>query len=407
MRVIHQPRVRVEVGFRRSEVPQPEGAVHAMLGVASRDGSWLGTRYPTAVVTPAARSTRGAVLEHLRFNSRHKLDGLPGLDAPAPSLLRDSAALALHLGAQSVDLLLLRVPGATPEQVHFPEHLEPFAAVLAQMPGVVVTAPDLLGPHSLLDGARKPAPDHWSRIREICRVLGPVWRESWQLAMLDAPKTPTGEALGAGGADAALWGWAGNAGALARHGWRSAAVAAAARRSRTDDPVYLSHVGVPMQLDAGRRIRRRQRPTDSGAQRSPVLVNEVLLDAEGETALVQSEHTLRAPVGSWPIPVVRTVQGIHRLIRRAADEFVFRPVTELNSVGLSIALNLALQPFVQAGVLRGLAGSPTPTVTTEAERDPLAPGLAAEISASVRPWARRVKLRVAVEPGEMARVEMV
>jgi hypothetical protein len=162
-----------------------------------------------------------------------------------------------------------------------------------------------------------------------------------------------------------------------------------------------------MQLDAGRRIRRRQRPTDSGAQRSPVLVNEVLLDAEGETALVQSEHTLRAPVGSWPIPVVRTVQGIHRLIRRAADEFVFRPVTELNSVGLSIALNLALQPFVQAGVLRGLAGSPTPTVTTEAERDPLAPGLAAEISASVRPWARRVKLRVAVEPGEMARVEMV
>jgi hypothetical protein len=162
-----------------------------------------------------------------------------------------------------------------------------------------------------------------------------------------------------------------------------------------------------MQLDRGRRIRRRRQVRAvSSPSSTRVVCNQVLLSKDGNTAQVQSEHTLRAPVGSWPIPVLRTVQGIHRVIRQAADGYVFRPVTDLNSVGLSITLNLALQPFVQAGVLSGLSGSPIPSVSSKAERDPLAPGLSAEISASVRPWARHIRLRVGIQPGETARVEL-
>jgi hypothetical protein len=346
-------------------------------------------------------------MEHLRFGPRNQLDRLPGLDGATPSKLRDSVALALSLGAQSVDLLLLRVPRGRPEDISRPEVAAHFAPALGKMPGAIVTAPDLLGrPRTRYGEARDPDQE-WGRIRSLCKVLGPTWRDTWQLAMLDAPATPPPWQAGAlGMADAALYRWMGEPHALARQGWRSAAVAAAAQRSRADDVVFLSHIGRTLELGPGRRVRRRTISVPHVAPTVEGIINGLLLLDGGDAAKLLGEETLRPPVGQWSIPVVRTVQGIHRLVRRAADDFVFRPVTELQSVALSVALNMALQPFIQAGVLQGLGGSEVPSVTAAPVRDPMAPGLSATIAASVRPWAKRIELRVGIQPGNAATVEL-
>ncbi|HCH65133.1 MAG: hypothetical protein CL927_10330 [Deltaproteobacteria bacterium] len=385
-----------------------ESAVHAMLGLYPRTGQWLSDRYPSAVVTPPERSASGVVLEHLRFGPQNRLDAVPGLAGPFPSRLRDSVGLALRLGAQSVDLLLLRAPRGRPEQISQAEYAEYFASTLSRMPGVCVTAPDVLGRPAVLYGrTRRDSDLEWRRIRSLCAALGDTWRESWQLALFDAPLSdPPWASSELGLADACLFTWLGSPRALARHGWRSAAVVASAQRSRADDVVYLSHIGRTLELGPGRRIRRRTIPTPVEPSAQHGIINRVLLHDTGDTAQILSEETLRPPIGQWSIPVLRTVQGIHRLVRLAANDFVFRPVTELQSVALTVALNMALQPFVQAGVLRGLGGNPIPEVTAEPLRDRMAPGLSAMIGASVRPWAKRIELRVGVDPGNAATVEL-
>jgi hypothetical protein len=170
--------------------------------------------------------------------------------------------------------------------------------------------------------------------------------------------------------------------------------------------VFLSHIGRTLELGPGRRVRRRTISVPHVAPTVEGIINGLLLLDGGDAAKLLGEETLRPPVGQWSIPVVRTVQGIHRLVRRAADDFVFRPVTELQSVALSVALNMALQPFIQAGVLQGLGGSEVPSVTAAPVRDPMAPGLSATIAASVRPWAKRIELRVGIQPGNAATVEL-
>jgi hypothetical protein len=85
---------------------------------------------------------------------------------------------------------------------------------------------------------------------------------------------------------------------------------------------------------------------------------------------------------------------------------VFRPVHEAEAFALTAALDIVLRPFVSAGLLVGPGGDGAPEVFASVDRDASRPALVAELAASVRPWARGLRVRVGVDPGEAARVEV-
>jgi hypothetical protein len=114
----------------------------------------------------------------------------------------------------------------------------------------------------------------------------------------------------------------------------------------------------------------------------------------------------RAPVGQWTIPALRTVKALHWQIVRASSLVTFQLVNPAQTFALQVAINEAIRPFVQAGVLVGPDAAGPPTVTTEMIRDPSAPGLVANISAQIRPWCRDIKIRVGLRSGGTPEIEM-
>jgi hypothetical protein len=176
--------------------------------------------------------------------------------------------------------------------------------------------------------------------------------------------------------------------------------------SRRKDVVFHGKSRQKLSPGPGRSIRRLTGgPAAQPPPTEPVL-NALLLDRTGDTAVVSSETTLRSPIGQWDVATLRTVKLIHRRIRLAADEFVFRPVTSSESLALAAALDIVLRPFVQAGLLAGPGGQGTPNIRGYAQRDQNAPSLVAEVGATVRPWARKLDVRVGVDPGRSATVEV-
>lgn len=380
----------------------------AVLAVGPRTRRWLSDAYPSAVVRPPDRHARGGVVEHLRFEPRHDLRALPGLGTRYPSRVRDSVALALAAGASSVDLLLARVPGGRPHHLDQPELLSVFRAPLERLPGTLVVAPDLAGPIPVLHGQRPDPEQQADRLVRFTRALAPVWIDAWQVALLDCDATVATPELMPRivGADASLWAWSGSPEALARQGWRSAASAMAGLLSRRDDIAFHGKVDRTIALGAGRSIRRLQGLPAAQPVPFERNLNTLKLDVSGDTARVLGEATVRPPVGYWDIAALRTVKLIHQRIRLAADEFVFRPVTSAESLALTAAMDIVLRPFVQAGLLAGPSGVGTPTIRGSADRDPNQPSLVAEVGATVRPWARQLRVRVGVDPGVAASVEV-
>jgi len=403
-----QTAVSVRVGVRRPSTQQTALPRMVVLGVGPRTRKWLSDAYPSAVVKRPERRANGAVVEHLRFGHRQDLRGLPGLGTRFPSMIRDSVGLALAAGATSVDLLLARVPGARPWELDRPEVLDVLTAPLSTLPGTVVTVPDIAGPVPVGPGMALDVPGVARRLVRVAHHLNPTLQERWQLCLLDCPpEVASGTVLSqVAGTDVALWSWAGDGAALARQGWRSAAAAVAGLLSRRDDIVFHGKTRRRIELGAGRSVRRLSGIPQPTRPSGEACLNALQLDGLGDVATVLGETTLRAPVGGWDIATLRTVKLIHRRIRLAADEFVFRPVTSAESLALAAALDIVLRPFVQAGLLAGPGGEGTPTIRGTADRDPTTPSLIAEVGATVRPWARRLDVRVGVDPGRSATVEV-
>jgi hypothetical protein len=400
--------VSVRVGVRRPSTQQTAIPRMVILAVGPRTRAWLSDAYPAAVVRKPERSASGTVVEHLRFGHKQALTGLPGLGARFPSLVRDSVGLALSAGASSVDLLLARAPRALPWDVHRPEILDVFHAPLMRLPGTLVTVPDVVGPALQADHPARDPEAIGQRLVQVARQLDPVLREAWQVGLLDCPPGVARPALLSrlAGSDISLWTWSGSGPAMARHGWRSAAAAMAGLLSRRKDVVFHGKSRQKLSPGPGRSIRRLTGgPAAQPPPTEPVL-NALLLDRTGDSAVVSSETTLRSPIGQWDVATLRTVKLIHRRIRLAADEFVFRPVTSSESLALAAALDIVLRPFVQAGLLAGPGGQGTPNIRGYAQRDQNAPSLVAEVGATVRPWARKLDVRVGVDPGRSATVEV-
>lgn len=400
--------VQVRVGVRRPSTRPTAVPRMVVLGLGPRTDRWLSDAYPTAVVSAPRRRSQGAVVEHLRFGHRQDLRGLPGLGTRYPSLVRDAVSIALEAGATSVDLLLARVPGARPWELDQPEVLDVFRAPLESLPGTLVTAPDVIGPVPVRRGAAIDEAAVAERLVRVARGLAPTLREAWQVGLLDCPVAVANPDLlpRLVDTDLSLWTWCGGARALARQGWRSAAAAAAGMASQRNALIYRGRSGQRLPLGDGRQVRSR---LDLPTPRRPPAessLNGLQLDASGDSATVLSEGSLRAPVGEWDLATLRTVKLLHRRIRLAADEFVFRPVTSAESMALAAALDIVLRPFVQAGLLTGPGGQGTPVIEGRADRDPNAPSLVAEVGASLRPWAQQLSVRVGVDPGVTATVEV-
>ena len=404
-------RVQVQVGVRRPAGRGPVEPRVCVVGLGPRTGRWLSDRAPASVVRRPNTDADGVAVEHLRFGPQDDLSGVPGLAGASPSLMRDAIQLALTAGAPSVDLLLLRAPGLQPHELHEPEVLGALAPALAALPGVIVLAPDAAGPAPLRSGPLADVEGRSHRLARFAAGLGPTLREAWQVGFLDVPPGLFGampELLrGAGGQDLCLWAWQGEGPVLARHGWRSAAAAAAGLVARPDDDLFLAKARRTLPVGEGREVRARQALL-AAAPGAPALVNGLHLEAtdDGDRATVGGELCLRAPAGEWGLASLRTVKLIHQRVLLAAEEFVFRPVHEAEAFALAAALDIVLRPFITAGLLVGPGGSGAPQVQAAVDRDAARPALVAELAASVRPWARGLRVRVGVDPGEAARVEV-
>lgn len=400
--------VSVRVGVRRPATAALAVPRVCVLAVGPRTPQWLSDIYPGAVVRAPDRDARGAVVEHLRFGHRQDLRGLPGLGGRHPSLAQDTVAMALAAGATSVDLLLARVPGARPWSVATPEVLDVLQGPLSTLSGVLVLVPDARGPAPVLNGTPADPGLAARNITAVAAALGPTLREAWQVALLDMPVGADEDDLlpSALGQDVALFAWAGSAAALGRQGWRSAAAAVAGTLARRDDVVFHGKTGQTMVLGPGRTVRCAASLPLARSLPAGAHVNGLMLDENGSEATILGESTLRAPLGEWDLAALRTVKLIHRRVRLAAEEFVFRPVTSSESLALVAALDIVLRPFVQSGLLTGPSGTGSPAISGSLDPDPSKPSLIAELSAAVRPWARHLRVRVGVDPGVSATVEV-
>ncbi len=404
-------RVQVQVGVRRSAARAPVEPRMCVVGLAPRTGRWVSDRLPSAVVRAPNRDADGVAVEHLRLGPQDELGAVPGLMGGQPSLVRDAVQLALLAGAPAVDLLLLRAPGLAPHQLDRPEVLAALGSALPALPGVMVVVPDASGPAPVREGPLSDPEGRALRLGRLAAGLGPTLREAWQVGFLDVPPALFGQmpALlgGAAGQDLCLWAWQGEGAVVARHGWRSAAAAAAGLVARADDDLFLAKTRRSLPVGAGREVRARA-AARAALPAPPGLVNALHLDAAdgGDLARVGGELSLRAPAGEWGLAALRTVKLIHQRVLLAAEEFVFRPVHEAEAFALTAALDIVLRPFVSAGLLVGPGGDGAPEVFASVDRDASRPALVAELAASVRPWARGLRVRVGVDPGEAARVEV-
>ena len=114
---------------------------------------------------------------------------------------------------------------------------------------------------------------------------------------------------------------------------------------------------------------------------------------------------MRRPLGTWPLALLRTVKGLHRVLRMAAEQFVFVPATPEQALRLQLALQLVLLELHQSGLVWGTGKDGLPEVSAQAVVIHREAALVAEVSAWLRPWVKRVDLRVTVRSGDAPRVE--
>ncbi len=413
--------VRVDVVKTDTRPEAPVGV--ALLGIASPDHPWLSQLYPGSVVRATRMATRDAAIEHLRFVPAQRLDGLPGIDSPHPSLIRDSVRLALDAGAPFVDVVLVRAGGALPWQLDNEHVLGILNPYLPELQEAQVALPDLGGPAVASPGALVDEEQRYSGFVRALRGLRQALRENYQIAYVDLPEGFQDRieeiVMAVDSADIALCRWTGTERAMRAHGWRSAASALAALQVRPGSDLTGGVAGLSMNLGGGRRVRKTrhpilfpQRPAPPPRELDDYCVTVALDPSSGDPegrhqATVLNEPTLRAPTGAWTLPALRTVKAIHHRVVFAAEQFVFRPVDQVQAFSLVTAIDIVLRPFIEGGALVGPGGEGGPLLAGNTIRDRDAPGLVAEIAAQLRPWCQDVRVRVAVDPGKQSQVEVL
>ncbi len=372
----------------------------------------LADRLPPALVDPGQWSsgTRrdAATVERTTISSPAHVAVLPGL-ADQGSGLRDAARLALLVGAPAVDVLLVRAPGA---QLHSPleegiGHL--LAQLLDQTPSCALVFP---GPGTRWGSAPE---DRSATLARFVENMAPGWRARRQVALFDMPGRDGVETWSVpeiASSDAALCRFRGSRAGLRAHGWRSAAAVYAALL--VSGAVGTGLAGCRVPLGAGRQCaeswvaalspRAEERPPPE--VRTTLPCAEIGVQNDGTSGLVLSEGSLRAPAGEWPLSTLWSMGRIHDALLEAAERFVFRAATSSEAALLSAALHRAVRPWVERGLLVGPSGSGTPSIATLPERDVRSPALITTLEAMLRPWQRRITLRLALPPDGSPRTEL-
>lgn len=323
------------------------------------------------------------------------LGALPGLEHD--SRLRDAVDLALGAGAGAVDVVLARGPGLGPRD-WAARSLALCEPLLDEQTRSVLVFPDLV-----LGG--------------VLPALAALRRElqaRQQILLLDVPSQPVeaeralaelleqGESL-----DAALVGWQGAGLALRQHQWRSAAaLLGGALASR--EPA-LSVVGLPIALARGRPplcpqaamldLARADLAPPAGAQH----VAQLAIDADGRTATLRGDPTLRRPLGAWSLAAMRSAKTVLRLLTDAARGFLFHAARTSEASALAAALQASVSDWTAKGLLVGDDGG-RPRFHGGVSTDPARPGIHANMRAWLQPWTRRLDIDVRLMPGEPATI---
>jgi len=418
--------VDVRVGLRRARPLQQAFIPFCLVGMVDGEAPPLSERYPELLIRKAEHGRDGMLLEHLRFSRGHDLRKLPGLSDRHPSRLRDAVRLAMAAGQPDVDVVVFQQPGRRPWDLDDPIAAQMLATFLEHMRGALLVLPDAGGPVPVAPAA---APDLDERLQRLARTLrrhASAWADGYHVALVDLP-CPDGAiddawqtrvhrlVQSAGSADAVLCGWSGHPHQMRAHGWRSAAAAVSGVLGTDVMQVAASINGRDGELGDGRRVhvpqsrRLVRRPSTLPPLRDPTcgLGSALALHEEAPQARVFGEATLRHPLGEWPLPAVRTAKAVHFSLVHAAEPFVFRPVHAIQMLALINAVHLALQPYVASGVLTGPSGSGDPEIGGDVLKDPNAPSLIVTVAASLRPWTRRIELRVNVKVNVSSSVELV
>lgn len=409
-------RVSVAVGSVHSGQHNPGAAPLLLVGIAPPDYPSLAQLYPQNLL----RATKGGTTlgaEHIRLGTASSARLLPGLNASAPSRLKDSVQLALAGGAPQVDVLLARIPGLMPWELDDDDFQSTIDSMLYHQPGAVLVFPDLGGPSSIGPGTDQGIVTRLKRMVLATRKLSRSWPERYQVACIDLPQAPPDELRAAMtrliGIDAALVAWEGAPHRLQAHGWRSGAAlvgsALAASRNQMSAPL----VGRRLVLPGGRRIPVAERMvqlrlTRDRQVRDPLEDFQVRLAIRrgSEHANIESEGSFRRPLGEWPLPCLRTVKTINQRVQQSAEQLLFRSADATHAIALQTALQEALMPFVRNGIIEPGPGGGPPEIEARADANPTAPNLGARISLRLVPWQRSVKVNVSLKPGESPDVEV-
>lgn len=404
--------VRVTPGSVPAQTQRDPERLVCVLGICPPGSPYLTEQIPGATLYRTEPRGAEAEVEHLRVDSLERFDLLPGLQARFPSRLRDSLRLLRAAGARQVDLVLARGPNLRPWDLDRPEAVALLSQMLDGLPGATVLLPDIGGPAPVGPTGEDPA-IRVARLRATVAAFRTLWRERYHIALADAlPGVPVSQQLkGVAGSDLALCSWSGSERALATHGWRSAA-ALVAGALVIDEPVSHGLIGRKLTLPDGRVVvpDRRRRLGGGGALAAPDPLGHHLLTLDlhprKNEATIIDEPVLRAPLGEWQLSALRAVKVLHRRIVETAERYVFRPINQPEAYGLVAAIELAIRPFSQAGMLTGAGGVGAPSMTAEPVRHAEHPGFVATLSAQLRPWHNDFHVRLTVRPGSPPQVQV-
>jgi hypothetical protein len=406
---------RVAVQFDSGVSPDERRRPPALcfVGVVPPDAPFVADLFPSAVIRDTRFRDPDFSVEHIRVTGRAVLEALPGLRGGAPSRLRDSVGLALHAGADEVDVVLARVGGAKPWELDRADLLEALDPFLGDMLGTMIVYPDLGGPVVTDRRGAVVGEERVERFIHAVKLHEGRWTQRYQVALLDAPgvsgSLETRLFRGLLGTDSALCRFEPNPHWDGIHGWRSAASLMGGIVVGTVE-FASGYVDRQVELDRGRQIkagRYDQLALVGDSFPPPARSDEyVSLQIRRNVATVRSEPTFRQPLGQWSVTSLRTVKAIHWRLVDMASHFVFDKAHEAQAAALADGLLRVLKPFANYGILVGPDGRGLPEVRGGVDRNPSAPALFADITAMLQPWSEKVVVRVGMRPGNPPSLEV-
>jgi hypothetical protein len=408
--------VSVRIGHAQPAVTRRGTSGLCIVGICPGEHPWLADLLPDAVVRDTRYRTEDGAIEHLRLRSRDDIKALPGLSGKSPSRVRDAVVLGLTAGAPEVDVILARCGDCNPWDLDRPKVGEMLGTFLDELHGAILAFPDVGGPVPTGPGTEISSWDRRTRTLAAVRQLAPGLIHRYQVGLIDSYDLDEDARLdllrSLVGTDFALCGWSGDPSRMRAHGWRSAAAAVGGLLASDGADVGRGLVGRSLALPAGRTLARGREhrlglsPPEPPMEDHDDHVVRLRLHRRREEAQILGEPTFRQPIGDWSVGALRAVKIVHRQLVRAADGYVFRNATDTQAAALAAALQRALRPFTNKGLIVGAGGEGPPSVRGGVDAIPGEPGLNATVTAQLRPWSQKVLVRVAVRPGHRPVLEV-